>query len=404
MKILVTGAAGFVGKNLIAQLENINSGKEKNSPLNHILQSAGQQLATDAGQQPLTIFKCDLGTTEEELDGYCKEADFIVHLAGVNRPKDESEFMKGNADFTSQLLGLLEKHNNKATILLSSSIQAELDNPYGRSKKAGEEILLEYSKRTGAKVLIYRFTNLFGKWCRPNYNSVVATFCNNIANGLDITINDPSVTLNLCYIDDVVEELIRAIVGQQTEKEDGFCHVSVVHQVKLGEIAELLYGFKEMRNNLEVPKLDEPFQKKLYSTYLSYLPVDSFRYKLKPNVDNRGSFTEIIRTADRGQFSVNISKPGITKGNHWHHTKNEKFLVVSGHGLIELRRVGLDEEGKPYPKVSFEVRGEDLEVIEMIPGYTHNIINLSETEDLVTFMWANEAFDQSKPDTYFEIV
>ena len=385
MKILVTGAAGFVGKNLIAQLENIKEGREKNSPL--------------AGQNPqnIEILSCDIHTTQEELEGYCKEADFVVHLAGVNRPKDESEFMKGNADFTSQLLGLLEKYENKATILLSSSIQAELDNPYGRSKKAGEEILKEYGKKTGAKVLIYRFTNLFGKWCRPNYNSVVATFCNNIANDLDITINDPEVTLNLSYIDDVVEELVKAIAGEPTGQ-------ILAHQVKLGDIVRLLYEFKEMRNNLQVPKLDDPFQKKLYSTYLSYLPAQSFKYKLKPNVDNRGSFTEIIRTADRGQFSVNISKPGITKGNHWHHTKNEKFLVVSGHGLIELRRVGLDEEGNPYPKVSFEVRGEDLEVIEMIPGYTHNIINLSETDDLITFMWANEAFDPNKPDTYFEEV
>lgn len=385
MKILVTGAAGFVGKNLIAQLENIRDGREKNSPL--------------SGHNPenIEILACDIDTTQEELDKFCKEADFVVHLAGVNRPKDESEFMKGNADFTSQLLSLLEKHGNKATILLSSSIQAALDNPYGRSKKAGEEILKEYGKKTGAKVLIYRFTNLFGKWCRPNYNSVVATFCNNIANDLDITINDPEVTLNLSYIDDVVEELVKAIAGEPTGQ-------ILAHQVKLGDIARLLYEFKEMRNNLQVPKLDDPFQKKLYSTYLSYLPAQSFKYKLKPNVDNRGSFTEIIRTADRGQFSVNISKPGITKGNHWHHTKNEKFLVVSGHGLIELRRVGLDEEGNPYPKVSFEVRGEDLEVIEMIPGYTHNIINLSDTDDLITFMWANEAFDPNKPDTYFEEV
>lgn len=385
MKILVTGAAGFVGKNLIAQLENIREGREKNSPL--------------AGQNPqdIEIFSCDIMTSQEELENYCKQADFVVHLAGVNRPKDESEFMKGNADFTSQLLGLLEKYGNKAPILLSSSIQATLDNPYGRSKKAGEEILEDYGKRIGAKVLIYRFTNLFGKWCRPNYNSVVATFCNNIANDLDITINDSEVTLNLSYIDDVVEELIKAIAGQPTGE-------ILMHQVKLGDIARLLYEFKDMRNNLQVPKLDDPFEKKLYSTYLSYLPAESFRYKLKPNVDNRGSFTEIIRTSGSGQFSVNISKPGITKGNHWHHTKNEKFLVVSGHGLIELRKIGFDEEGKPYPKVSFEVKGEDLEVIEMIPGYTHNIINLSETEDLITFMWANEAFDPNKPDTYFEEV
>lgn len=395
MNILVTGAAGFVGKNLIAQLENIRDGREKTSPLS----------------KELTIFSCNRKTSKEELEQFCKEADFVIHLAGVNRPKDEREFMEGNADFLEQILSILKKHQNKATVLLASSIQASLDNPYGRSKKAGEEILKEYGKCTGANVFIYRFTNLFGKWCKPNYNSVVATFCNNIANNFDITINDPDVTLNLTYIDDVVEEIINALAGKPNfDKElnnDGetvYCKVPVSHQVKLGEIAKLLYEYKEMRNTLQVPKLDNPFEKALYSTYLSYLPAESFKYKLKSNVDDRGSFTEIIRTVDRGQFSVNISKPGITKGNHWHHTKNEKFLVVSGHGLIELRKIGVDENNNPYPVVSFEVRGEELEVIEMIPGYTHNIINLSETEDLVTFMWANESFDPNRPDTYFEIV
>lgn len=390
MKILITGAGGFVGKNLVCQLENIRSGKEQQSPLS----------------KELTIFKFDIGTSDETLEKFCRDADFVVHLAGVNRPKNEEEFMKGNADFTAKLLGLLEKYNNKATVLLSSSIHAASDNPYGRSKKAGEDILRAYGERTGAEVLIYRFTNLFGKWSRPNYNSVVATFCNNVTNDLPITVNDPEVVLNLAYIDDVVAEIISAMAGNPSKSnpEDDYYSVPVSHQVKLGQIAELLYQFKEMRNNLQVPQLDDPFQKKLYSTYLSYLPEEAFSYKLKPNVDARGSFTEIIRTADRGQFSVNISKPGITKGNHWHHTKNEKFLVVSGHGLIEQRRVGTDSQGNPYPVISFEVKGGDMTVVEMIPGYTHNIINLSETEDLVTIMWANESFDPGRPDTYFEEV
>lgn len=382
MNILVTGAAGFVGKNLIAQLENL---REK---------------------LDIEILRCTRETSEVELEKYCQEADFVVHLAGVNRTNDESQFMAGNADFAEKMLSMLEKAGNFCPVLLASSIHASTETPYGKSKKAGEDFVRAYGQRTGAKVLIYRFTNLFGKWCRPNYNSVVATFCHNIANGLDIKVNDPEVVLTLTYIDDVVDEIIRAIEGIPTpiEQEPGFYQVPVQHKVKLGTIAQLLRSFSEMRHSLEVPKLDDGFEKKLYSTYLTYLPERDFKYPLKMNVDARGSFTEILRTPDRGQFSVNISKPGITKGNHWHHTKNEKFLVVSGKARIELRKLGMDEAGQPYPVVSFEVSGDKLEVVEMIPGYTHNIINVSETDDLVTFMWANEAFNPDKPDTYFEPV
>ena len=294
-------------------------------------------------------------------------------------------------------LDALKKYGNRCPVMISSSIQAELDNPYGESKRAGENLLFNYAKETGAKVLVYRFPNLFGKWCRPNYNSAVATFCHNMAHDLPIQVNDPNVMMRLVYIDDVVEELIAALSGKE-HKEGDFCFVPTIHTITLGEIVELIESFKGMPDNLEVPKLDDPFTKKLYSTYLSYLPEEKFSYPLKMNVDNRGSFTEIIRTADRGQFSVNISKPGITKGEHWHHTKNEKFVVVKGHGLIQLRKIGTDEV------ISFDVSGDRIEVVEMIPGYTHNIINLSETEDLVTFMWCNECFDPNRPDTYFEKV
>ena len=382
MNILVTGAKGFVGKNLVSQLHNIQLGKAKNYPI------SGEEIK---------VFEYDIDSDPLELDVYCKQADFVFNLAGVNRPKDPTEFMKGNFGFASTLLDTLKKYNNTCPVMISSSIQAELDNPYGESKRAGENLLFAYAKETGAKVLVYRLPNLFGKWCRPNYNSAVATFCNNIANDLPIQVNDPSVVMRLAYIDDVVDELIAALVGQE-HREGMFCVVPTVHTITLGGIVDLLYSFKEMPKNLEVPDLGEPFTKKLYSTYLSYLPEGKFSYPLEMHVDTRGSFTEIIRTADRGQFSVNISKPGITKGQHWHHTKNEKFVVVSGHGLIQLRKIGTDEV------INFEVSGDKIEVVEMIPGYTHNIINLSDTEDLVTFMWANEAFDPERPDTYYEEV
>jgi UDP-2-acetamido-2,6-beta-L-arabino-hexul-4-ose reductase len=366
MKILVTGAKGFIGKSLIVELEN--RGYED-------------------------IFEFDIDTDPLLLDKYCKEANFVFHLAGVNRPKEQDEFMKGNYGFTSTLLDSLKKHKNTCPIMLSSSIQAELDNPYGRSKKAGEDLLFEYGEVTGAKVLIYRFPNVFGKWCRPNYNSAVATFCHNVSHDLPITVNDPSVVMNLVYIDDVVEELVNALEEQENRNGD-FCEVSVVHTITLGEITELLYSFKRSRSERSIPNMSDPFVKKLYSTYLSYLPEDQFSYELKMNVDDRGSFTEFIRTADRGQVSVNISKPGITKGNHWHHTKNEKFLVVSGRGVIRFRKIDSDEI------IEYFVSGDKLEVVDIPVGYTHNIENLGET-DMVTIMWANEQFDPDNPDTYY---
>lgn len=397
MNILITGAKGFVGRNLVSQLHNIQSGKARNYPVS----------GTD-----LKVFEYDVDSDPAELDVYCKNADFVFNLAGVNRPKDQAEFMKGNFGFASTLLDTLKKYNNTCPVMISSSSQAALNNPYGESKRAGENLLFDYAKETGAKVLVYRFPNVFGKWCRPNYNSAVATFCNNIANDLPIQVNDPSVVMNLVYVDDVVDELIGALTGDEhyegttnytdyTNKEGEerrFCVVPTVHTVTLGGIVDLLYSFKEMPGNLNVPDLGDSFTKKLYSTYLSYLPKEKFSYPVQMKVDDRGSFTEIIRTPDRGQFSVNISKPGVTKGQHWHHTKNEKFVVVSGHGLIRLRKIGTDEV------IDFEVSGEKIEVVEMIPGYTHNIINLSDTEELVTFMWANEPFDPNRPDTYFEEV
>lgn len=388
MNILVTGASGFVGKNLLSQLRNIRDGKAKNY----------------AVEGDLTLYEYDLGSTPEELDLYCRNADFVFNLAGVNRPQDPAEFMKGNFGFASMLLDTLKKHGNTCPVMISSSIQASLDNPYGESKRAGEQLLFDYAEETGAKVLVYRFPNLFGKWCRPNYNSAVATFCNNIANDLPITVNDPSVELHLVYIDDVVDELIGALTGGE-HRDGAFCVVPTSHRITLGGIVDLLHSFRRMPETLEVPDTTtDGFAKKLYSTYLSYLPEDRFAYDLKMNTDARGSFTEILRTADRGQFSVNVSKPGITKGQHWHHTKNEKFVVVHGRGLIQLRKVGKDENGNDYPVVNYEVSGEKIRVVEMIPGYTHNIVNLSDTEDLVTFMWCNECFDPAKPDTYFEPV
>ena len=382
MNILVTGANGFVGRNLVSQLENIASGKARNYAI------AGEELH---------VLCYDVDSDPAALEEYCRRADFVFNLAGVNRPEDPSEFMKGNFGFASLLLDTLKKCGNSCPVMISSSTQAALDNPYGESKRAGEELLFEYGRETGAKVLVYRFPNVFGKWCRPNYNSAVATFCHNIAHGLPIRVNDPSVVMHLVYIDDVVDELIGALSGDE-HRAGAFCEVPVVHEITLGGIVDLLYSFRDMQQDLEVPDLGDAFTKKLYSTYLSYLPKERFCYPLKMNVDNRGSFTEIIRTPDRGQFSVNISKPGITKGEHWHHTKNEKFVVVSGHGLVQLRKIGTDEV------INFEVCGEKMEVVEMIPGYTHNIINLSDTEDLVTFMWANEAFNPERPDTYFEPV
>lgn len=367
MKILVTGAKGFIGKNLIAGLKN--------------------RKYTD-------IFEYDLDTDPALLDAYCEQADFVFHLAGVNRPKDASEYMSGNFGFTSELLEKLVKYNNKCPVMLSSSTQAALANPYGQSKKAGEDLLFEYGRKHGVAVYVYRFPNVFGKWCRPNYNSAVATFCHNIARGLPITVSDRNNRLNLVYIDDVVEELVRALNGTPSKNEEGFCSVPVVHSATLGEIVDLLYSFKASREQLSVPNMADEFTKKLYATYLSYLPTDQFSYPLKSNVDSRGSFTEIIRTADRGQFSVNIAKPGVTKGNHWHNTKNEKFLVVSGKGVIRFRKIDSDEV------IEYYVSGEKLEVVDIPTGYTHNIQNIGDT-DLVTFMWASEPFDPNNPDTYY---
>lgn len=388
MKILITGAKGFVGKNLVENLKNIRDGKDR-----------VHKLPSD-----LEIFEYDIDNTEEELKEFCKRADFVFNLAGVNRPKDNSEFMKGNFGFGEKLLNLLKKYKNNCPVMLSSSVQATLEgryagSEYGKSKLAGEELFKSYGKETGARVLIYRFPNLFGKWCRPNYNSAVATFCNNIANNLPIQVNDRNTELDLVYIDDLVEELLRAINGDETKDEKGYCYVPEVHHVTLGEIVDLLYKFKESRKNLFIPNMTEgSFSKKLYSTYLSYLNPKDFSYSLKMNEDNRGSFTEIIKSIDRGQVSINISKPGITKGQHWHNTKNEKFLVVAGEGIIQLRKIGTNEV------VEYTVNGKEMTVVDMIPGYTHNIINTSETENLVTVMWCNECFNPEKPDTYFEEV
>jgi UDP-2-acetamido-2,6-beta-L-arabino-hexul-4-ose reductase len=366
MKILVTGAKGFVGKNLIAELKN-------------------------KGYKD--IFEFDQDTDKSLFDDYTKECEFVFHLAGVNRPKDEKEFMEGNFGFTSELLELLKKNNNKAPVLITSSIQAEKDNPYGISKKAGEDLIFAYSKETGAKALVYRLANLFGKWSKPNYNTVVATYCHNIARDLEIQVSNPDADLTLCYVDDVLEEFLKALQGKETIKDE-YCYVPVVHQIKLGELAKVIKSFKESRTTLSVPNMADELTKKLYSTYLSFLPEDKFSYELKMNNDNRGSFTEFIRTLDRGQVSVNVSKPGITKGNHWHHTKNEKFLVVSGSGLIRFRKIDSDEI------IEYKVTGEKLQVVDIPTGFTHSIVNIGDN-DMVTVMWANEAFNTEKPDTYF---
>lgn len=389
MKILVTGAHGFVGKNLCAQLNNIKQGKARNYPV-----SISE------------VMEYDVDTDPALLDTYCQQADFVFNLAGVNRPKDPKEFMTGNFGFASTLLDTLKKYGNTCPVMISSSTQAALDNPYGESKRAGEQLMFTYAKETGAKVLVYRFPNVFGKWCRPNYNSAVATFCNNIANDLPIQVNDPNVVMNLVYIDDVVDELIAALSGNEhyachLEQCEGtlLCEVPVIHTITLGGIVELLYKFKEQPQTLVIPEIpDNSFAKKLYSTFLSYFPKEKAIFPLKMNVDDRGSFTELLKLQNCGQVSINISKPGITKGQHWHHTKWEFFIVVAGHGLIQQRRVGSDEV------MEFEVSGDKIEAIHMLPGYTHNIINLSETENLVTVMWANESFDPNKPDTYFEPV
>ncbi|MCM3693197.1 capsular polysaccharide biosynthesis protein CapF [Neobacillus niacini] len=366
MKILVTGAKGFVGKNLIAELRN----------------KGFDEIFEFTKEMDLSL-----------LDGYTKVCDFVFHLAGVNRPKDENEFMEGNFSFTSILLESLMKHGNKAPVLITSSIQAELDNAYGRSKKAGEELLFSYNRETDTKVYVYRLPNIFGKWSKPNYNTVVATYCHNIARGLDIQINNPEANLNLCYIDDLLEEFLKVLEGNPTMKGP-YCVVPVTHSIKLGELAQLINSFKESRINLNIPNMEQPLTKKLYSTYLSFLPDKDFAYDLKMNIDQRGSFTEFVRTADRGQVSVNVSKPGITKGNHWHHTKNEKFLVVSGEGLIRFRKIGFEEV------IEYRVSGDKLQVVDIPTGYTHSIVNVGE-KDLVTVMWVNEWFDPERPDTYF---
>lgn len=399
MRILVTGAKGFVGKNLCAQLKNIRDGKAR----------CYGELVIDE------VMEYDIDSTPEQLDGYCAKADFVFNLAGVNRPKEQSEFMAGNFGFASTLLDALRKHDNRCPVMLSSSIQATLigrygESDYGKSKLAGEELFFRYGEETGAKVLVYRFPNLFGKWCRPNYNSAVATFCHNIANDLPISVNDRSTALELLYIDDLVDEMIAALTGNEHHCEfDGlktvlkpegrYCAVPISHRATLGEVVDLLQSFHSQPQTLLIPQIPTgSFAKKLYSTYLSYLPKEKAAFLLKMNIDQRGSFTELLKTADCGQVSVNISKPGITKGQHWHNSKWEFFIVVAGHGLIQQRKVGTDEV------MEFEVLGEKIETVHMLPGYTHNIINLSDTENLVTVMWANEPFDPNRPDTYYEEV
>ena len=396
MKILVTGAKGFVGKNLCAQLNNIKEGKDKTHP----------------GLSIESVFEYDIDSTPEELDSYCKDCVFVFNLAGVNRPQNQEEFMQGNFGFASILLDTLKKHGNRCPVMLSSSQQASLtgrfgNSEYGRSKKAGEELFLDYSKETGAPVKIYRFPNLFGKWCRPNYNSAVATFCNAVANDLPYTVNDPSVELELLYIDDLVDEMLACLEGREHHCEfDGldvipqgegrYCYVPTTHKITLGGIVDLLHQFAEQPKSLTIPEIPTgSFAKKLYSTYLSYLPKEKVAFPLKMNVDNRGSFTELVHTLNCGQVSINISKPGITKGQHWHNTKWEFFIVVAGHGLIQERKIDSDEV------IEFEVSGDIIQCVHMLPGYTHNIINLSDTENLVTVMYCNEIFDPTKPDTFF---
>ena len=398
MKILVTGAKGFVGQNLVSSLKNIRDGKDRTR--NIVIEE---------------IYEYDVNSTKEQLDKYCSDCDFVFNLAGVNRPKNQNEFMEGNFDFASTLLNTLKKYNNKCGVMLSSSIQATLlgryaGSEYGKSKLAGEKLFFEYGRDNGVNVFVYSFPNLFGKWCRPNYNSAVATFCNNIANDLEITVNDSSVELELLYIDDLIIEMLDILEGKEhhcvfdgvnavEDKNGKYCFVPITYKVTLGKIVELLDRFKNQPLNLIMPEIPEgSFVKKLYSTYLSYLPKDKVIFPLKMNIDERGSFTELLKTENCGQFSVNISKPGITKGQHWHHSKWEFFIVVSGHALIQERKIGSDEI------IEFEVSGDKIEAVHMLPGYTHNIINLSDTDNLITIMWANERFDPEHPDTYYEEV
>ncbi len=399
MKILVTGARGFVGKNLCAQLKNIRDGKAR---------CYGELCITE-------IYEYDIDSTAEELERYCKDCDFVFNLAGVNRPQNTEDFMRGNFGFASTLLDTLKKHGNKCPVMLSSSAQASLtgrfgNSEYGRSKKAGEDLFLKYGEENGVRMLVYRFPNLYGKWCRPNYNSAVATFCNNIANDLPITVNDPTVELELLYIDDLVNEMILALKGEEHRCEFNgldvipntngrYCYCPVTHKATLGEIVDLLHTFANLSPSLMIPEIPEDsFAKRLFSTYLSYLPKEKAIFDLKMNTDNRGSFTELVHTLNCGQVSINISKPGITKGQHWHNSKWEQFIVVSGHGLIQMRKEGTDEI------INYEVSGDKIQSVIMLPGYTHNIINLSDTEDLVTVMYCNEIFDANNPDTYFDPV
>ncbi len=412
MRVLVTGSNGFVGRNLVWNLRNIQEGRNKTRP----------ELQIDQ------IWGYDIGTSEALLEDACEHCDFVFNLAGVNRPKDQKEFMEGNFGFASELLERLKKHGNTCPVMLSSSIQASLagrfaGSEYGRSKQAGEDLFFDYAKETGAKVLVYRFPNLFGKWCKPNYNSAVATFCNAVANDLEYTVNDRSTELDLVYIDDLIEELLDAMEGKEHRCEypkdmtyDGttaidtpegrYCHVPTRHHVSLGEIVDLLESFTKMPATLLMPTIPEgSFAKKLYSTFLAYLPPEKMIYDFRTNADNRGTFTELLRTNGCGQISVNVSKPGITKGQHWHNSKWEIFIVVSGHGLIQERRVGIDPDTlSGYPVIEFEVDGDHPQAIQMLPGYTHNIINLSDTQNLVTVMWANEGFDPEHPDTFYEVV
>jgi UDP-2-acetamido-2,6-beta-L-arabino-hexul-4-ose reductase len=409
MKILVTGAKGFVGKNLCAQLRNIRDGKARWYPFSAAGQGTGEKPSIDE------IFEYDIDSTLEELDRWCSECDFVFNLAGVNRPKETEEFMKGNFGFASTLLDTLKKHGNTCPVMLSSSQQASLtgrfgNSEYGRSKKAGEDLFLQYGAETGAKVLVYRFPNLFGKWCRPNYNSAVATFCNNIANDLPIQVNDPAVELDLLYIDDLVDEMIAALAGKEHRcefeglevlpSENGrYCYCPITYKATLGQLVDLLHQFHDMPQTLMIPEIPaDSFAKRLYSTYLSYIPKDKAIFDLKMNTDARGSFTELVHTLNCGQISINISKPGITKGEHWHNSKWEQFIVVKGHGLIQLRKEGTDEV------LNYEVSGDKIQSVIMLPGYTHNIINLSDTEDLVTVMYCNEIFDPNRQDTYFDKV
>lgn len=404
MKILITGAKGFVGKNLVAALECIRDGKDRTHRIKGLPEPS-----------KLTVFSYDVDSTLEELEQYTKEADFVFHLAGVNRPENPEDFKKGNYGFSLQLLKLLKKHKNTCPLLLSSSVQATLSgryagSEYGKSKLLGEELFFDYEKETGAKVFVYRFPNLFGKWCRPNYNSAVATFCHNIANDLPIQVNDRNTKLELLYIDDLLEGFLDVLNGKvnyceyegvnAVPKENGrYCFVPVTFWVTLGEIVDLLEKFKSQPGTLLMPEIPgDSFAKRLYSTYLSYLPKEKVKFPLKMNRDERGSFTELLKTANCGQFSVNVSRPGITRGEHWHHTKWEFFIVVSGEALIQERKLGTDEV------LEFRVSGEKIEAVHMLPGYTHNIINLSDTKDLVTVMWANETFDAARPDTFFEKV